>query len=96
VRLNGLEDSISLHAARFPEQPERGPFGLILANVYYTFFQQQAGALADAVAPGGMLLASGLQHSEADLVTELLGKNGFSTAISAEDEGWILVEGLRE
>jgi len=96
IALNDCCDLISLHVARFPELPQPGPYALVLANVYFTFFQQHIPALRDVTAPGGTLLASGLQESEAELMLTLLHEHGFSARISAREEGWIVVEGHRQ
>ncbi len=95
VALNELEDRIDISVARFPDRPETGPFRLVLANVYFTFFQQQIQALAEATASGGVLLASGLQETESDSILDLLRAHGFEAEVTDGAGGWVAVTALR-
>ncbi len=95
VVLNGLEDRIRIEPARFPTLPEPGPFELVLANVYFTFFQQNITALAAVTATGGLLLASGLQENEGDLAVEQFTAGGYTAGIVDGRDGWVLVEARR-
>ncbi len=95
VERNELSDRITVTAGRFPDLVEQGPFGLILANVYFTFFAQQAGGVADLVASGGHLLASGLEGEEGAQVAELLRAEGLKADVGKRLQGWSLVEAFR-
>ena len=98
VARNDLSDRVLLVQARFPELALTGPFPLVLANVYATFFRLHHQQLAGLVAPGGHLLAAGLQEEEqgeGSEVVRLLTTAGLDARLSAIREGWALVEARR-
>jgi ribosomal protein L11 methyltransferase len=98
VALNDLSDRVLLVQARFPELALTGPFPLVLANVYATFFQLHHQQLSGLVAPGGHLLAAGLQEEErgeGSEVVRLLTTAGLDARLGAIREGWALVEARR-
>ena len=95
VERNDLSDRIDVSRSRFPNIAERGPFPLVLANVYYTFFRQHAAELAALLPRGGIVLASGLQDHEGAPAAELLEGQGLDTAIAQRRDGWCVLEATR-
>lgn len=95
VERNNLQERVYIVQALFPQLPVRGTFRLVLANVYYTFFQRHAESLAKLVTEGGILLASGIQKDETGVVVDMLAEVGFETRVSGEREGWVVLEGQR-
>jgi ribosomal protein L11 methyltransferase len=95
--LNGLTGQVHLFRSRFPETALCAPFPLVVANVYFTFFRLHAGRLLDLIAPSGRLLASGLQaqEGEGEAVCAQLEEVGLVAGITAEREGWVLLEARR-
>lgn len=95
VRRNGLEERIEVVMEKFPGHSRSRRYNLLLANVYYTFFESNAAAVADHVGEGGTLLASGLQPPEGDRVVELLSHEGLAAEVSVSRDGWSLVQAER-
>lgn len=96
VEMNRLEDRVSVVKAKFPELTEGAVFDLVLANVYFTFFKLNSVEVAGMTAPGGRLLASGLQEEEADDAIGLLGSAGFQSRVLSGRDGWIVIEGIKQ
>jgi ribosomal protein L11 methyltransferase len=94
LALNGLEERVRLAQARFPDLPWPGPFPLILANVYFTFFDQNAEAVRDLLGPDGVLLASGIQEEQGAETVERLQAAGFEARVAASRHGWVLVRAV--
>jgi len=92
---NGLSDRITVAGQRFPDLGDHGPFRLVMANVYFTFFEQQLPDLVGLVAEGGRLLASGLEGEEGGRVAERLRAAGLEAEVSQSRQGWSLVEAER-
>ncbi len=92
--LNGLEDRVCVAQARFPDLPTAGPYEVVVANVYYTFFQQHTKELASLLAPGGVLLVSGLQEEQGPPVARMLRKKGLEAGVEREHQEWCLVRGV--
>ncbi|MFO7767712.1 MAG: 50S ribosomal protein L11 methyltransferase [bacterium] len=95
LRLNEMTRRVCLVQARFPEVPAVGPFPLIVANVYYTFFRQHGSEVASLLAPGGTLLASGLQEEQAAPVARILSREGVEAEVTGVRQEWALVRGVR-
>jgi ribosomal protein L11 methyltransferase len=68
AELNGLSARIRFAAAGLPEALGSVPAGVVLANIQSDILALHAGALARAVAPGGLLAMSGILASEVDRV----------------------------
>ncbi|MDA8217966.1 MAG: 50S ribosomal protein L11 methyltransferase [Dehalococcoidales bacterium] len=67
---NGLADSISVENGSLPRAGITTPFDLIVANIIAHVLRDLAGPLAEALAPGGLLVASGIiAEREAEVVT---------------------------
>jgi len=95
VERNGLSDSIIVVQAKFPDLPARGPFKLILANIYFTFFESNIEALATVTPPGGIALISGLREEEEAPATALIQQAGLETRGKTSQGDWIMLEALR-
>jgi ribosomal protein L11 methyltransferase len=95
VHRNGLDNRIEVVMGRFPGESRSGRYDLVLANVYYTFFESNAAAVADHLGEGGTLLASGLQPPEGDQVVEILSREGLVTEVAITRDGWSLVRAER-
>jgi len=95
LQLNDLSRRVCLVQARFPELPARGPFRLILANGYFTFFQQDGEAVASLLAPGGVLLVSGLQEDQGTPIIRILSRAGVDAEVADVRQEWCMVRGVR-
>jgi ribosomal protein L11 methyltransferase len=95
VERNGVQDRVDVQRARFPARPAGGPWPLVLANVYSTFFRQHSVDLAAAVARGGTLFVSGITVAEAGEAERLLDSAGLEVTRAGERAEWALLEAHR-
>lgn len=78
---NRLTDRIETAvAAGFEDERLRGPFDLILANILKGPLIDLAPAMADAAAPGGHLILSGILNDQAEDVVRHYREAGFNLA----------------
>jgi ribosomal protein L11 methyltransferase len=73
--LNGLASKVRFSVAGLPEGLGAAQAGVVLANIQADILIRYAGALASAVAPGGLLAMSGILAAEAGTV-----RDAFATA----------------
>ena len=95
VDRNQLSDRIMVAQARFPSLPASGPFKLILANLYFTFFEENIEELGTVTAPGGVALISGLREEEMEAAASLVHRAGMETRACNSQGGWIMLEAVR-
>ena len=91
ARLNNLQDRLTAAVARFPSLPFRPPWRLITANIYLTFFLQHVEALARMLAPGGVVLASGIAADQQQYLADCLEGAGLETECPPPRQEWGLV-----
>lgn len=70
AELNGLGSRVRFATAGLPEGLEGAEADVVLANIQSDILARHAGALAAAVAPGGLLAMSGILSSEVGVVRE--------------------------
>ncbi len=83
---NGVAGRVTVLTGSLADAP--GPHGLILANLSTRVHLRMAGELAAALAPGGLLLASGITAAERGEAEAAFRAAGLRTRESAEREGW--------
>ena len=86
ARLDARQGSLPLHADASHGPPR---FGLVAANLVAAVLVDLAAELADAVAPDGTLLASGIIADRADEVLAALGACGFTPLRRRDDGDWV-------
>ena len=74
VRINGVEDKVRLVLGSI-DQAE-GPFDLVVANILADPLIQMAPEIHSRVAPGGLLVLSGILASQAERVADAYKKLG--------------------
>jgi ribosomal protein L11 methyltransferase len=79
AELNGLQGAVRFTAAGLPEGLGSGGAGVVLANIQADVLVRHAASLAAAVAPGGLLVMSGILAAEAGTVRD---------AFAAAAPGW--------
>jgi ribosomal protein L11 methyltransferase len=67
----------------------RGPFGLIVANLYAKVLEALAQQLASLLAAGGILICSGLLRSEEHQVHKAYRSRGLEVCKGYEEDGWV-------
>ena len=95
VERNGVSDRVTVHVGSFTETSGLDRFRYVLANVYFTFFEQRVEDVADLVERGGRLLASGLHGDEGSRVVASLRSLGLEAEVTDQIEDWTLVEARR-
>jgi ribosomal protein L11 methyltransferase len=85
---NGLGDRVTADAGTLPEAPvERFP--LVLANLVAAVLVDLAPRLAAHLAPGGVLLASGIIAPRADEVIAAMDRVGLAVTARRDDDEWV-------
>ena len=76
------------------EDPEAvpGQFGIVIANILLNTLEELAPQIAGKVAPGGILVLSGLLSAQGDAAERAYLAQGLRTRGRKEREGWIRVE----
>lgn len=95
VRRNSLEDSIVVVRAQFPGIPAGKPFDLILANLYFTFFEKYIEELGSVAAPGGRAFISGFREEELKAAHMMIERAGMELNSTTDQGGWIMMEAIR-
>ena len=72
--------------------PESPPYDLVVANILTVVLEKIIPELARAVAPGGMLVLSGILAEDADMMTDLATPLGLQRLRKNELEGWVCLE----
>jgi ribosomal protein L11 methyltransferase len=92
VRLNGAEAWVETRCAAGFHDPafaQRGPFGLILANILARPLMKLAPAMALHLAPGGSLILSGILERQRRAVVAAYATHGFRHVSTLPREGWV-------
>ncbi|HUJ26146.1 MAG TPA: 50S ribosomal protein L11 methyltransferase [Myxococcales bacterium] len=69
-----------------------GRFGIVVANIRLNTLEELAAAIASKVAPGGVLVLSGLLASQGDEAAQAYVRQGLRETARKERDGWIRVE----
>ncbi|MGM0583688.1 MAG: 50S ribosomal protein L11 methyltransferase [Pseudomonadota bacterium] len=91
ARANGLHPWMRIGRAdglRAPLIRENGPYGLVFANILANPLRRLAPGIAQATAPGGHAVLSGLLHEQAAGVEGVFRSHGFARARVIRVEGW--------
>ncbi|MFC1629416.1 50S ribosomal protein L11 methyltransferase [Gemmatimonadota bacterium] len=96
IDMNTMSERILVEQAKFPALPARTAFDIVLANVYYTFFKMESQAVSEVMAPGSVLLASGLTAEEGDAVVDELRSMAFTADIVSGSDGWVVIRGVKQ
>lgn len=89
ARINGVRLSVAL-----PEQQPAGNYDMVLANILAGPLIALEAQFAACTRSGGRVLLSGILRSQAAEVAAAYARD-FETSVSATEEDWALVEGLR-
>jgi len=88
---NGVSDRLSL---REGDEPEGGPFELVVANILAGPLIQAAPALARQQVAGGAIAIAGVLREQADDVIAAFSAH-YTLAETADQDGWVLLAGTR-
>jgi ribosomal protein L11 methylase PrmA len=81
--------------ASFPDIPATGQFDLILANLYFTFFEKHIEQLGNISAAGSTVFISGLREEESDTAYKMIDRAGLQLSSVDSQGGWIMLEAVR-
>jgi ribosomal protein L11 methyltransferase len=85
---NGLDARVIAHVGTLPALPAQ-PYRLIVANLVAAVLVALAPRLAAHLAPGGVLLVSGIIAPRADEVIDALGTAGLRAVDRLDDSEWV-------
>jgi len=91
ARLNATCDLVTaIRSSGFsaPQFKRRGPFDLVLANILANPLRQMATPMARHLAPGGLVILSGLLPTQASAVIASYRARGLALRRHIEIEGW--------
>ena len=91
ARLNGASDLVAtIRSSGFsaPQFEQRGPFDLVLANILANPLRQMATPMARHLAPGALVILSGLLPPQASAVIASYRARGLVLRRHIEIEGW--------
>jgi ribosomal protein L11 methyltransferase len=89
IRRNRLGTQIEVREGTLT--PGMGPFDLILGNLLTPVLRELAGLLAQALAPQGTLIASGVLAEQGDEVTAAFAAAGLHLVEQASGGDWIVL-----
>jgi ribosomal protein L11 methyltransferase len=87
VRLNDLEAVVQVEEGSLDEAPTAA-FDLALANISAAVIMELAPALAEALRPGGVLIAAGFSAESAERVSAALARTGLLVERTPADGDW--------
>jgi ribosomal protein L11 methyltransferase len=88
--LNDLADRVTVRAGTLPDDAaELGCFPLITANLVAALLVELAARLAAHLAPGGVLLVSGIIAARADEVLSALARQGLAVVRRLDEGEWV-------
>ena len=87
-RTGDLVETIQATAFSAPQFAERGPFDLVLANILANPLRQMSTAMAGHLAPGALVILSGLLTPQAAGVTAAYRARGLVPVRHLRIEGW--------
>ncbi len=94
VRANGLEERITVRLGSL-EESSNARYDLVVANIIARVIADLAPALVGALAPGGMLIASGIIEERLSLAEDALRAAGLAEIEQARDGDWVMLVGQR-
>lgn len=90
VALNELTDQIEVICGDIKESLDASrTFPVVIANIIARILADNAEAIARHVAPGGLLIASGIIEERESLVTDAFGALGFSVTGRRQARDWV-------
>ena len=91
VRANGLRERIAVGTGSLADAP--GSFDGIVANIQASFFLAEAGAIARALRPGGLLVSSGFLAADVAELQAAFGRASIHVEERRIDEPWACLVG---
>jgi len=100
VARNGVERIVEVKQGSLPRgttKPARGqgPFDLVVANIIAQVISDLAESLVAVLAPGGLLIASGIIAERAEAVWERLATAGLALVTRRQEGDWVTFVGER-
>lgn len=91
--LNGVGSAIHVTQAPLAELPDDAPFDVILANIQAPVILELLPAMHRRMAPGGVLLASGLIARSVDSVAQAMCACGLTAVTITQQGDWFALSG---
>jgi ribosomal protein L11 methyltransferase len=88
IALNGVSGRVTIHEGELDGLPAER-FGMVIANIQRNVLEALLPAFVQRLAPGGVLLLSGLLEQDEEPMTRALRTAGFGIADRAQENEWI-------
>jgi ribosomal protein L11 methyltransferase len=88
VAMNGLEEIVEVRQGSIEQADTQNCYDVVLANIIARVIVELAPGLHDAVAPDGLLVASGIIHERENQVREALEATGLQIEETMEEGDW--------
>ncbi len=95
ARENAAQNGVAIEVMEGSLEAARGPYALIVANLYAELHVELAGGYASRLVPGGRALLTGILKEREALVKRALEAAGLSLTGGEEEGEWVLLEATR-
>lgn len=95
IRMNGVEDRISVFEGDASLLTEPSKYDFILANINRNILLADMPGYVRALKPGGTILFSGFLEVDIPVIRRRTEELGLRPGVSMLKEGWALVEGIK-
>ena len=95
ARENAAQNGVAIEVMEGSLEAARGPYDLVVANLYAELHAELAEGYATQLVPGGRALLTGILKEREALVKRALEAAGLSLAGREEESEWVLLEAYR-
>lgn len=95
ARENAAQNGVEIEVKEGSLEAARGPYDLVVANLYAELHAELTEGYATQLVPGGRALLTGILKEREALVKRALEAAGFSLAGREEEGEWVLLEAYR-
>jgi ribosomal protein L11 methyltransferase len=95
VAINHVENVVRVERGSINAETHRNLFDLVCINILAEVICELAPAVASALRPSGIVVASGILDYKADLVVEALRAVSIETVEKKQEEDWVTLVGMK-
>jgi ribosomal protein L11 methyltransferase len=95
IAINHAEDIVRVERGSIDADQHRNLFDVACINILAEVICDLAAAVAEALRPGGIVIASGILDFKADSVIDALHDVGIETVEKKQEEDWVTLVGMK-